>query len=288
VGSGEGNPDVAGPPLWYDRRCHRSGKSGPARAAWSLEQRSHQFSVTFLSVACSGASITKGLMGEYEGQEDTGPFGPLPPQVKQVGWALCPADVTCNSKHDIRNIDALVVNVGANDLHFSDIVFDCAFPDPSTPCHIEDDIEEQLRSDLAALPGKLDSLAGMMDDWLRYSNVYLMEYFDPTRDNNHDFCTMDVGPGTINSAESAWAFLEVVTPLNTELGKAAARHHQKAWRYTGGVMERYGTHGYCASSPYIVNWDESHANQRNRDGVMHPNWAGQGVYAEALVNTWTS
>jgi len=286
LASGEGNPDVAGPPLWYDRRCHRSGKSGPARAALQLEQLSRQFSVTFLSVACSGASITSGLMGEYDGQEDVG-LGPIPPQVKDVGWLLCPANVTCNSKWDIREIDALVVNIGGNDLHFSKIVIDCAWPEPSTPCHLESTIKNRLADDLAQLPGKLDNLATMMDDWLRYSTAYFPEYFDPTRDNIHDFCTMDVGPGEISGAESAWAFLKVITPLNTELGKATARHHQQRWKYLGGVMDRYATNGYCATNSFIVNYDQSLAWQRNRDGVMHPNWWGHAVYADTLFNAFT-
>ena len=64
--SGEGNPDIQGgwelfpewiPPVWEDTRCHRSAASGPAQAALAIEQSDPHSSVTFLSFACSGATV---------------------------------------------------------------------------------------------------------------------------------------------------------------------------------------------------------------------------------------
>ena len=61
--SGEGNPDVnrAGstPARWVDKRCHRSAYAGPAQAALALERADPHSSVTFLSFACSGATINR-------------------------------------------------------------------------------------------------------------------------------------------------------------------------------------------------------------------------------------
>lgn len=70
-GSGEGNPDlhqifdprpesffqVHRPTQWVDKRCHRSATAGPAEAARRLEASDPKTSVTFLSFACSGATI---------------------------------------------------------------------------------------------------------------------------------------------------------------------------------------------------------------------------------------
>ena len=72
--SGEGNPDVPqeydalhlsvkSGPKWVDRRCHRSGYAGPAQMARTLA-RTIQDSVTFLSFACSGATIDLGMIGK--------------------------------------------------------------------------------------------------------------------------------------------------------------------------------------------------------------------------------
>src|SRR5439155_7473002 len=78
--SGEGNPDVpqkfdqrtlgttvlAGP-IWVDRRCHRSGNSGPAFLGRVIEDADPHASVTFLSLACAGAEIASGVLEPYPG-----------------------------------------------------------------------------------------------------------------------------------------------------------------------------------------------------------------------------
>jgi len=43
--------------VWQDQRCDRSGYSGPAQAALALEAADPHTSVTFISFACSGASL---------------------------------------------------------------------------------------------------------------------------------------------------------------------------------------------------------------------------------------
>jgi hypothetical protein len=119
LGSGEGNPDISAPDLfteetWQSRRCHRSAKSGQALAAKQLEDIDTKSSVTFVHVACSGASIAKGLIGGYKGIEP--PFGAadLLSQVDQVRAVI-----------GDRRIDAILLNVGANDIGFGDIVLNC-------------------------------------------------------------------------------------------------------------------------------------------------------------------
>jgi len=75
--SGEGNPDIAqvmqkillldAPkkgPVWTDIWCHRSRFAGHAQAALELERTDPRSSVTFVSVACSGAGIRDGLLGQ--------------------------------------------------------------------------------------------------------------------------------------------------------------------------------------------------------------------------------
>ena len=54
---------------WQDKRCHRSALSGSAQAALRLEQQDPRTSVTFVHLACSGASVVYGLLGRYTGVE---------------------------------------------------------------------------------------------------------------------------------------------------------------------------------------------------------------------------
>src|SRR5919108_840131 len=79
VASGEGNPDNqnAARPTWQNKRCHRSSFAGTARAAGRLEAADPKSSVTFVHLACSGATVHKGLTGGYKGAPAGG--GPPPP-----------------------------------------------------------------------------------------------------------------------------------------------------------------------------------------------------------------
>jgi FG-GAP-like repeat len=83
-------------PVWEDKRCHRSANAGPAQAALEIERSDPHTSVTFLSYACSGASITEGLVGWYDGVEP--PSNPVLYEfqqfILQTGTALHPTDQT--------------------------------------------------------------------------------------------------------------------------------------------------------------------------------------------------
>src|SRR4029078_6185062 len=70
--SGEGDPQtfiqwgesaVLACPTWDDLRCHRSMYASSARAARILEQQDPHSSVTYLSRACSGATVAQGILG---------------------------------------------------------------------------------------------------------------------------------------------------------------------------------------------------------------------------------
>src|SRR6478672_11439489 len=82
VASGEGNPDPGRIGFhWLEQRCHRSLRSGAAQAARAVEQGDRHSDVTFVPLACSGATIDVGLLGAYDGVQPNRRRGPLPPQV---------------------------------------------------------------------------------------------------------------------------------------------------------------------------------------------------------------
>jgi hypothetical protein len=83
VASGEGNPDAT-PHTWLEPRCHRSLRSGAALAARAVELGDRHSVVTFVPLACSGATIEEGLLNPYDGIEKDASKGPLPPQVDQL------------------------------------------------------------------------------------------------------------------------------------------------------------------------------------------------------------
>ena len=124
--SGEGNRNQQ--TGWEDRLCHRSRTSGPALAAKHLEDADPKTSVTYLNFACSGASVTNGIIGPYNGEQRTPTdVVPLEPQVDALVRAICGGRPAwrCRPSQQ-RPVDILTINVGVNDLHFSDLLKDCA------------------------------------------------------------------------------------------------------------------------------------------------------------------
>src|SRR3954451_12827728 len=158
LASGEGNPDVRGDydPVgpdqlagWKDQRCHRSALSGPALAARAIEKADPHSSVTFISVACSGAKIPHLSHRTYEGIVEQPGFR-FPPQVTQVANLVGP-----DSPQGGRRISAILLTAGANDLYFSGVIRRCAKLWTGDGCVRWGD----RRNNLAGLPASYHRLA---------------------------------------------------------------------------------------------------------------------------------
>jgi hypothetical protein len=122
--SGEGNKGSGG---WEDARCHRSRTSGPALAAQYLEHADEKTSVTYLDFACSGAAVTNGIIGPYNGEEPAADQNvPLEPQTDALVRAICGGRPAwrCQPSQE-RPVDILTINIGVNDLRFADLLQDC-------------------------------------------------------------------------------------------------------------------------------------------------------------------
>ena len=104
-------------PSWQSRRCHRSAQSGQVLAAKALAQSDPHSSVTFIHLACSGATLWRGLIGSYEGIEPDG--AAFPPQVDRAAALV-----------GEREIDFLVVSIGGNDVNFSSLITSCLLEEP--------------------------------------------------------------------------------------------------------------------------------------------------------------
>jgi hypothetical protein len=288
VASGEGNPHVPGtfgtpnPAIWQDRPCHRSVDAGPAVAAARLESLDPHSSVTFIQLACSGASVldspevpgiddprTGGVIDEYDGQEPE-PGSLRPSQVAQLEELL-----------GLRQVDALLLSVGANDTRFSDTLKTC--------------IRREIRCDttstrtdfearLATLPNRFGRLDAALEGiGINPADVYITEYFDPAVDERgvtQMRCAVTGGLfDLLDDDEARWASTGVTGGLNSAVASAAATH---GWNLVGGLAQAFRGHGYCSNDSWIVSWSESWARQSNQDGAFHPNRDGHQVYGDAI------
>lgn len=121
VASGEGNPQPGR--KWLDAACHRSPIAGFEQAARLLAESLRHTSITFVSLACSGAEIRTGLIGDYAGVDPEQGKAPYAPQVRRLR-RIAAARAAAGG----GSVDAVLLSVGANDIGFSSIVKTCALP----------------------------------------------------------------------------------------------------------------------------------------------------------------
>ncbi|GAB2474590.1 SGNH/GDSL hydrolase family protein [Jatrophihabitans fulvus] len=271
VASGEGDPDSpAGSDdglRWQDARCHRSALAGPAQAALRLERRDPHTSVTFVGLACSGATIDEGLIGPYRGIDADGTDAPLPPQLDAAV-----------ARAAGRPIDALLVSIGANDLGFGAIVRDCVLlPDCSRGRGAQRYAEgvQRAPAGFVRLDARLDELAGR--GLLRHA--FSTGYFDvATRDDGQLCPGPDDGRSQdgISRTEFGWTH-EVVSPGLNDLVRDAVRRADGGadWHFVGGIAEAFDRHGYCAQDSWVRTASQSLRGQHDLTGSFHPNEKGQ-------------
>ena len=244
--------------------------------------------MTFLSYACSGAKITEGLVGWYDGIEPPGGHDPhelLRPQTWQVTSDICQGatfagDPTCRDNG--REVDFLIISIGINDIGFSDIIKSCV---EIFDCHVSNTVNNNLNSAFSSLPSKYDQLSSDINRRFKVFNTIITEYPDATHNENGNYC--DVILGTFGHNELQWASRSVLSRLNQAAYEAANR---KGWIYIDNIASQFKTHGYCAGDE---RWFRTISDSRviqgpfccplESAGTLHPNVLGHQVYKNRLL-----
>ena len=269
VAAGEGNPEASGG--WLDPPCHRSSAAGFEVAAHRLAEVDQHRSITFVSLACSGAEIHEGLLGSYAGIAPRSDGTAYPAQVKRLK-RLAKAR---HGKGKDPAVDAVLVSIGANDVQFSTVARKCAIS--IGDCSGAE--EERLSQSLKALDDSYDELGKELRVAAPGAPVFVTEYFDPTHDAEGDFCRHSVG--LTSRAESQWAYEKLLRRLNGRVETAADRNK---WRFVSGIAADFERHGICAGDErWVRQLEESVIFQGDPLGTLHPNEEGQRRIARRVV-----
>ncbi len=289
VAAGQGNP-APGSPDWLSHRCYRSTLSGHWVAAREVIEASPSAELGLASLACSGATIDAGLLGEQRTRL-IGP--PEQPQLERL------AELARRAR-----LVALLLSVGANDVGFARIVGFCATrpdcPDRRDYGPAEEWAEENsrpvptLRSFVAWRIGRLRDDYGRVADAIPPEipdrRVLIVEYFDPTRWPTRTQCAIFRREvlrlpidDLVTREESRWAHDEVLLPLNQAI-RGAANHHR--WTVVEGVDEAFDGHGICAprGERWVRTLHESLTLQGDHRGTLHPNEDGHRATASLIAH----
>ena len=226
------------------------------------------------------------MLGPYTGISPSGGVR-LPPQVDAMKAMI-----------GTRQVDAVIVSIGINELGFGNVARFCfddgvgaktaatvdCWTKPYPTAKSSTTLQAFVRSRAAALPGRYARLADALQRaGVPPAKVYVTEYPNATRDGHGRPCDplipyLDSRPfgstvrGTITRAEAVEAEDELVVPVNAALKNAAAAY---GWQLVSGIAAQSATHGLCAARPWFVGVYESLVTQHDVLGTLHPNAAGQ-------------
>ena len=173
--------------LWFNSACHRSLYSYQTRTALALAVQYPHIAVTYLPLACTGATIPDGLFGP-QGARECLPTksantcrGTVNAQLSDLRAALAAA----KKRQPDRKLDLILLSIGANDINFSGLVAD-VIVDTTTERALfrrsgvmgsVDDSRAALARDLPQSFGKLrDALKALVGD---LSRVVYVSYANP-------------------------------------------------------------------------------------------------------------
>jgi hypothetical protein len=118
---------------WFNAACHRSLYSYQTRAALALAALYPHIAVTYLPLACTGATINDGLFGPQRAREclftrnAVTCAGSVNAQLAELRDALAAA----KHRQPSRQLDLILLSVGANDIDFSGLVADVIVNSPT-------------------------------------------------------------------------------------------------------------------------------------------------------------
>src|SRR4030088_3454744 len=174
--------------LWFNSACHRSLYSYQTRTALALAVQYPHIAVTYLPLACTGATIPDGLFGSQRARgcpptkSASSCLGTVNAQLAELREAVTAA----KRRQPERKLDLILLSIGANDINFSGLVADVIVDTPTERVLFKrtgvmgsvEDSRAALAQELPQGFGKLrEALKPMVGDM---SHVVYVSYANPT------------------------------------------------------------------------------------------------------------
>ena len=182
--------------LWLNAACHRSLYSYQTRTALALAVQYPHIAVTYLPLACTGATIPDGLFGAQRAREcppaksASACQGTVNAQLAELRDAVTAA----KRRQPERKLDLILMSIGANDINFSGLVADAIVDTPTERVLFRrsgvmgsvDDSRAALARELPQSFGRLrEALKPLVGD---LQHVVFVSYPNPTLANGGAPC----------------------------------------------------------------------------------------------------
>jgi hypothetical protein len=263
---------------WMSAACHRSLYSYQVRLALALAVENPHLAVTFIPLACTGATIDAGLFGSHRADECPITAGSsdcpvtVPGQLGQLQSLLAAA----RRQQPTRLLDLLVLTIGANDVKFSPLVANIIVEATTervllgqggaiaTPEDSQRHLDGTLPSDFAQLRGRLKPLVGG-----NLARVVFVSYAHPALASPSAPCSggrdgFDVHPAfgiDRDRLRKAADFVQVrflpkLRALATCEGKNVCREpNVERMTFVDSHQEMFAHHGVCARAETDPEFD---------------------------------
>lgn len=250
---------------WWSATCHRSLYGYQLRAALALAIEQPHVAVTFLPLACSGSTIDLGFFNPLRARECP-PTGACvsnnPSQMSRLKEAMSLA----RKQDKDRQLDLVLLTIGANDIWFAGLVADVIVDAPTERTLFEKggmiigvpDAQKILDKDL---PGDFARLRAALKPYVGgdLSRVVYVTYGHPALHNGGQVCPGGPGGFDVHPAFNAdparlkrvagfvtQKFLPRMRDLALCEGKTCKDPATERMTFVDSHQDLFADHGFCA------------------------------------------
>jgi hypothetical protein len=255
---------------WESAPCHRSLYSYQTRAALALAIENPHLAVTYIPLACSGATVASGFLGAQGIRECPGPEvnSPCPAAVQAQTVTLAEALANARRGDPGRSLDLVLLTIGANDVLFSALVGNVIIEarterilagrggNTATVADAQKVLNDAFPADFARLRAALKPLVGG-----NLANVVFVSYGHPALADAETVCPggrdgFDVHPAFSANGERLRGVADFVSRQFLPRLKALALCEGGSCRdpasermtFVDAHQAAFASHGFCARS----------------------------------------
>ena len=261
---------------WLNSACHRSLYSYQLRTALALAVENPRVAVTFVPLACTGASIDAGVLNAQTTRELNCGAGRCSGTVTAQLTRLQALLDAARKRDPTRRLDLVLLTIGANDINFSGLVADVIVDSPSARSLLRRAglfasvdsaraaLEQKLPRDFIRLRAALRPLVGNLARvvYVSYAHPALGAEGEPCSGGRlgfdiHPAFGVDAGRLARVSDFVQMHFLPALAALATCSGGTICNDASERMTFVDAHQPAFAGHGICARAPTDPAFDEA-------------------------------